>query len=251
MKGWEQKLQREVESHLEEQVAALMAAGVPQSEAERRAAAEMGGTEAVKEACREARPGRWLADLGRDLRFGLRLWRRKPGMAAAVLLTLGLGIGATTLLVTLVHAVLLKPLAFAHPEQLVSVQEQTAGAPSAAAIAEGWGRLWAVAVPNYRDLAASSRTLELGAWRNRGDILSAPGPAAYVNSDEVTASLFPTLGVHPLAGRSFAPADDQRGAPAVAMISASLARERFGSAGAALGGRITFAGAPATVIGVL
>lgn len=193
----------------------------------------------------------WLSDLGRDARRGLRLWRRRPGFAAVVLLTLGLGIGATTVMATLVESVLWKPLAFAHPERLVSVQEQTAGAPSAAAVAEGWGRIWALAGPNLADLVRSSRTLELGAWRYDGGIVSQPGPADYVDADEVNASLFPVLGVTPAAGRFFTAADDHVGAAPVAVVSRELAVSRFGSPAAAVGGRLHFADQIYTVVGVL
>ncbi|MGH9482736.1 MAG: ABC transporter permease, partial [Terriglobales bacterium] len=247
-------IRNEIQSHLDEHAAALVAAGVAPAAARRQAAVALGlrgGVDAAEEACRDVRPGRWRDDLVRDLSYGLRLWRRHPGFAAIVLFTLGLGIGATTLMVTLVNGVLLKPLAFAHPERVVSVQEQTAASPNATALAEGWGNIWAVTYPNYMDLAASSRTLELGAWTRAGDIISAPGAAGYVNADEVTASLFPVLGVQPVAGRDFTAQDDRSGAPAVAIISARLARQRFGSASEAPGKHLTFAGAIGTVVGVM
>lgn len=247
-------IRKEIQSHLDEHAAALVTAGVAPADARRQAALALGlrgGVDATEEACRDVRAGRWRDDLIRDLRYGLRLWRRRPGFAAIVLLTLGLGIGATTLMVTLVNGVVLKPLAFAHPKRVVSVQEQTAASPNATAIAEGWGNIWAVTYPNYKDLVASSHTLELGAWTRNGDIISAPGAADYVDADEVTASLFPVLGVRVMAGRGFTTADDRPGAPAVAIISASLAKQRFGSAAAALGRQLTFASAIDTVVGVM
>lgn len=247
----EEELKREIRFHLDEQIAAEMAAGVGREEAERRAAWAMGAEDGVKEACREARPGHWLADLGRDLRHGVRLWRRQPWFTAMVLLILGLGIGATTIMVTLVNGVLFQPLAFAQPERLVSVQERTVQTPNATAVAEGWGNLWAVTYPNYEDLAHASRTLELGAWGYDGGIVSEPGPPAYVDADFVTAGLFPMLGVAPMAGRDFLAREDQPGGASVAIVSANLARERFGSAPGAVGRRINFAGRLMTIVGVM
>ena len=243
-------IRKELESHLEEHAAALVALGVEQAEARRKAALAL-RAEAAAEACRDVRPGQWREDLRRDLQHGLRLWRRQPGFTAVVLLTLGLGIGATTLMVTLVNGVLFKALAFAHPECVVSVQEQTAAPPNATAVAEGWWNRWAVTYPNYEDLRKASRTLELGAWTRSDGIASQPGRASHVDADEVTASLFPMLGVLPAAGRNFLPQEDQRGASPVAILSAGLARARFGSAQAAVGGRVVYEGQAYSVVGVM
>jgi len=243
-------IRKEMQSHLDEHAAGLMAQGVAPAEARRRAALAL-GAEAVEEACKDVRPGRWTEDLRRDLRHGLRMWRRQPGFTAVVLLTLGLGIGATTLMVTLVNGVLFKPLAFAHPERVVSVQEQTAAPPNATAVAEGWSNIWAVTFPNYEDMVRASRTLELGAWARSDGIVSQPGVASHVNADEVTASLFPVLGVRPIAGRYFLPREDQRGAAPVAIISAALARQRFGSVPAAIGGRLVYEQQAYLVVGVM
>ncbi|MGH9416927.1 MAG: ADOP family duplicated permease [Terriglobales bacterium] len=244
-------LERELAFHLETDASLRQAGGATAGEARRQARLRLGSVEAAREACRDARGTRWVEDLARDTRQALRLWRRRPGFAAAVVVTLALGIGVSTLMVSLVAGVLLRPLNFAHPAQLVTVQEQTAGPPSAAAVAEGWGRFWAGAYPNYEDLRRASRTLELGAWANNGDLLSGPGPAAYVEADDVSASLFPLLGVAPVAGRGFLPQEDQPGGAPVAMVSAELARGRWGSTQAALGAGITFAGKRWRVVGVM
>lgn len=209
------------------------------------------GMDAALEACREARGTLWAEDLGRDARYGLRLWRRRPGFAAAVLVTMGLGIGATTLMLSLVQGVLWKPLDFGHPDALYSLQEQTAGPPNAEAIAEGWGNTWAVAYPNYEDLVQQSRTLELGAWEGDTDLITSPGAPEVVNAARVSASLLPLLGVAPVAGRYFAAQDDHLGAAPVAMLSAGLAQQRFGSANAALEREIRYAGKLYQVVGVM
>lgn len=209
------------------------------------------GADAALEACRDARGTRWAEDLGRDARHGLRLWRRRPGFAAAVLVTMGLGIGTTTLMLSLVQGVLWKPLGFGHPDSLYSLQEQTAGPPSAQAIAEGWGNTWAVAYPNYEDLVRQTRTLELGAWAGDNDLITFPGAPEVVNAAEVGASLLPLLGVAPVAGRDFSAQDDHLGAAPVAILSAGQAQQRFGSANAAIGREIRYAGKLYQVVGVM
>ncbi len=221
------------------------------AESRRAATWNLGSAEAAKEACRDARGTRWAEDLGRDARLALRGWRRRPGLAAAVILTLGLGIGTVTLMVSLVEGVLLKPLPFAHPDRLVRVWEQTAAPPSAAAVAEGWGQLWSFTYPDYRDLARESQSEELAGYSWDGDLVSAPGPTTFVNAFRVSANLFPLLGVKPIAGRNIAPSEDRPGGPAVALVGAKLARERFGSVVGAVGGPIEFAGTLYRVIGVM
>jgi predicted permease len=250
MKSPERDLERELRFHWEEHVAALIAAGLTRAAAERRARLEL-GPESAPEYCRDVRPRRWLDDLARDLRHGLRQWRRRPAFAAAALATLALGIAASTVMSALVGNVLLKPVAFPHPGRLVTLMERTSGPPSATALAEGWGDLWSVAYPNYRDLAAASRTLALGAWHSTGGIVSSPGAPAYVDAAEVTASLLPVLGVAPAAGREFTPAEDRRDAAPVALLATGLARARFGSAAAAVGRALRFNGKLYTIVGVL
>src|SRR4030088_2679409 len=90
----------------------------------------------VKEECRDARGTRWLEDLWQDFRYALRTLRQRPGFAAVALLTLALGSGATTVMFTVINGVLLKPLPYAEPDKLVSLQEQTDWSTQ-------FGNLWA------------------------------------------------------------------------------------------------------------
>src|SRR5581483_2638237 len=103
----EEQLDKELHFHLEQHAADLAARGVDPAEARRRARLELGGSEQVKEGCRDARGTRWLEDLAQDLRYTARTLRQNPGFAAVALLTLGLGIGATTVMSALVESVLL------------------------------------------------------------------------------------------------------------------------------------------------
>jgi len=121
----EADLARELRFHEEQTVADLVARGVRPDEARRRARLELGGVEQVKEDCRDARGTRWVEDLLRDARYALRSLRRMPGFALVAVLVLGIGIGATTVMFTVINSVLLQPLAFPEPQRLLTLHGAT------------------------------------------------------------------------------------------------------------------------------
>src|SRR6266478_3819050 len=114
----DQELDDELREHLERKTEEYVEQGMTQEEAHRRVRLELGGIEQTKEKCRDARRVNWIQDFVHDLRFGLRILRKSPGFTAAVVLTLALGIGATTAIFTLIDAVMLKSLPVANPKQL-------------------------------------------------------------------------------------------------------------------------------------
>jgi len=239
----ERELEKELGFHLAEHAADLAAGGRTPAEARRSAQAAFGAFDAAAEGCRDARPLRWLNETGRDLRLALRGLRRRPGFAAVLLITLGLGIGATALMFSVASGVLLQPLPFSHPDRLIGVQERTDQATAL-------GNLWAVAVPNFRDARAAETGVRLGASRPLGGIVSRPGTAAYVDGYEISPELLDVLGLSPARGRGFTAADNHRGAAPVAMLSAAEAQRRFGSAARALGARLVFDDVGYTVVGI-
>src|SRR5271167_1703119 len=119
-KEWEQELHEELRFHLERQTAANIAVGMPAEEARRQAVLQLGALDGVKEDCREQRRGFWLESFYADVRHGLRILRKNPGFTAVAILTLALGIGATSSVFSAVDRILFRSLPYPQADQLVS-----------------------------------------------------------------------------------------------------------------------------------
>src|ERR1700719_2574225 len=122
----ERGLDRELQYHFDRRVADLAAAGIPEPEARRRVAAELGLAQ-VREEVRDVWLTRWFRDFLYDLRFSSRSFLRRPGFTAAALLSLALGIGATTAIFTVANALLLRPLPYRDPDRLVILWNRSPG----------------------------------------------------------------------------------------------------------------------------
>jgi predicted permease len=240
----EDQLDKELGFHIEQLTADLMARGHAPAEARRLARLELGGPEQVKEDCRDARGTRWAEDLIQDVRYALRTLRSKPGFAAIALLSLALGVGATTVMFTVVDGVLLKPFAYRDPSRLVKLQEKTDYSNS-------WGDIWAFTYPNYLDCKKETPSLDMAAWTDHRGTLSAPGAAEYMHGLDASYNLFSVLGVNAALGRTFLPEEDKPGAPPVAIISYSVWQRHFGGSREAVGGKFEFDGNSYTVVGVM
>ncbi len=123
----ETEMNHELRFHVERRVEMLVQSGVPFAEAQRRARAAFGGSEQIKEECRDARGISFLETLWQDIRYGLRTMRKTPGFTIVAVLTLALGIGATTAIYSVVSPLVLEPLPFRDPSQLVTVLETNKG----------------------------------------------------------------------------------------------------------------------------
>ncbi len=239
----ESDLEKELRFHLDQHAADLIARGASPEDARREARRALGGPEQVKDACRDARGTRWLEELAQDSRYTLRMLRQRPGFTAVALATLALGIGAATVMFTIVDGVLLKPLPYPDPDRLVLLQEQTDWSTRS-------GNLWGFAYPNFTDCRDAVHSLEMAAWRYSGGIVEQPGEPGYIDGLEVTANLFSIFGVAPYRGRAFLPEDDRPGAPPVAIVSYEMWHRRFAADPSALGRQIELNGNAYTIVGI-
>jgi predicted permease len=240
----EERLEKELRFELEQYAADLVARGASPDEARRQARIALGGTEQVKESCRDARGTRWLTDLWQDLRYALRTLRNKPCFAAVALSTLALGIGSTTIMFTVIDGVLLKPLPYYEPSRLLSVHGHT----------DTWNvALYGqqnVAYDDFLDCQRQSRSLDLAGWMFNPGTISSPGEAEYVIEYNATSNLFSTVGVPLHLGRPFRIEEDRPGGAPVAILGFSLWQRRFAGSLAVLGAAVTIDGARYTVVGV-
>jgi predicted permease len=234
------QLQKELRFHLEQHRNELIARGLTPEEARRQARLALGGPEQVKEECRHARGTRWLEDLLQDTRYALRTFRQEPGFAIIALLILALGIGATTVMFTVINAVLLRPLSYPEPEKLLTLHGFT----------QEFGEIWAFSNLDFRDAKNESHSLAMAAWSYGGGTISEPGEPEYVDGAHISAGFFATLGINILRGRAFQPDDDRPGAAPVAIISYDLWQRSYGADPAAIGRPLVFEGKPYTVVGI-
>ncbi|MGE0041354.1 MAG: ADOP family duplicated permease [Vicinamibacterales bacterium] len=241
----EQEVREELAHHVELRTAELIARGWPpaeaRAEAERRIAGTAPGLARLAEARnRRWRVAEWCDALAQDTAFALRQCGRQPGFTAAAVLTLALGIGATTAIFSVVDAVLLRPFPFAHPERVLDVYTTSEGQPSNTSVG---------AYAYFRERAT---TLEhLAAVQYLSFNLAEGGSPARVIGARVTSNFFPTFGVAPTLGRVFTADDDQPGRDGVVVLGHGLWTRRFGANPAIVGQDIHLNSEPHTVIGVM
>jgi predicted permease len=207
----EQDLERELRSHLEAEAAERREDGLSPDDARYAAHRVFGNTTLLKETMREMWGWTSLDRIGQDLRYGFRTLRRSPGFTAVAVLTLALGIGANTAIFSITDAVLLRPLPYPDAKRLIRVWQ------SEPKMAEG--RLGA-APPEFA--AYRDRTRAFGSvagYQRAGFDLTGGAEAESLPGCRATASLFLTLGIRPLAGRTFTAREELPGAPAVVVLS--------------------------------
>lgn len=176
-----------------------------------------------------------------DLSYIGRTFRRSPAFAATAILIVALGIGATTAAFSVTDFVLMRPLPFPEPEQLVRVAEKTPGYSD-----------MEFSPPNYRDWKAAARSYEsMGVYRSAAVTMTGLGEPRRFLGSAVSADLFPTLRVSPIIGRQFTEADDRFGSPGTVILSYRLWQTEFGGDANVVGQILTFDTKPYTVIGVM
>jgi putative ABC transport system permease protein len=238
------ELDEELQAHLDHLIEENLAAGMPPGEARDAARRAFGGVPQIAEACRDARGLTLLTTLLQDIRYGVRLMARTPAFAAAAILTVALGVGATTAMFSIVYGVVLKPLPYRDPDRLVNIWS--------AAPKKGLPRAY-VGMANVYDFKARNHVFEdIAALRAVANFnLTGQGEPERLNGSRVSANLFPVLGVTPLVGRAFTEDEDEIGHDQVAILSHGLWQRRFGGDPAVVGRTILLNGEPHTVVGVM
>jgi predicted permease len=184
-----------------------------------------------------------------DVRYAVRRWTARPGLAITVILTLGLGIGATTAIFPLVDGVLLRPLPWREPDRLVSIYIVRPGWRTDPVLNFLWDSGF-LPWPNVRDLQAQPQTFEAVAAWQRARPIALAGTSDALEALNVSSGFLSTLGVRPYAGRVFTAAEDEASSDSV-MVSYETWQTRFGGDPAILGRRTTIDEVPRTIVGVL
>jgi predicted permease len=216
----ENDLDEELRSHIQFRANDLERFGLGRAEAERRARIEFGGEARFKDECREEIAGNFIDILIQDVHFGLRMLRKSSGFTAAAILTMALGIGATTAIFSVVDAELLRPLPYPQPEQLVSIQDNFPGVG-----AHDVG----LSEPEWQDLQRSGVFEYVSPTQFDENNLTGSSQPARVRLLIVAPNYFALLGVQPKLGRAFDPHDRSPGIIPEVVISDGLWKRAFGS----------------------
>ncbi len=237
---FDRELQEEMAFHREQAAKEFEAAGISPEAARYAAMRQFGNPTLLQEHSHEVMGFR-AQTVVQDLRFGVRQLRRNPGLALTAILVLALGIGASTAIFGFVDAILIQPLPYAHPIQLVDVDEHEELFPRSNLSRDDfddWKRL-NTTLSSLDVYGGTGFLLRMGS-------LSEPVPAARVSD-----GFFRTLGVTPILGRDFRPGEDKPGQPKIALLSYGTWIKRFAGRRDVIGESVSLTGEPYTIVGVL
>jgi predicted permease len=242
----EQDLDRELRYHMDRRISDLMRSGVAEWDAKRRARLELGGLAQVQEEVRDVWLTRWLRDFAYDLRHSARSFLHSPSFTATTVLSLALGIGATTALYSLVDQVILHALPVREPERLVLIDWK--GDP----VANGFGSWNLMSYPICRDLQRHDEVFDGVLCRAATTVtLSMGGEHKPVAAEIVSGTYFQVLGVGPALGRVLGSDDDQTpGASPVVVLTNDFWRTQLASDPDVVGRKVLVNQYPMTVVGV-
>ena len=239
----EDELDAELRFHFDRLVADSIAEGLPEEDARRRARAEFGGVEAIKDACREARGTRWAHDLAQDIRYSARRLLKERRVTLVAVSALALGIGVNNTQFTVVNALCLRGLPIAGVERLVDISTR-----------DDTHLTLPLSRREFDDLRTSLPAALDGvaAYASRPAVLRDEQRAAErVTVAYVSPGALATIGAQPLIGRTFQPADERPGNAAVAILSAAIWRSRYGADRGVVGSLVRINGTPIPVVGVM
>ncbi len=214
----ERELSDELRFHLDKLVEENTAKGMTAEAAHCAALRELGGVEQIKEECRDMRRVNFIETFLQDLRYGVRQLRRNPGFTAVAVITLALGIGATTAIFSVVYGVLLRPLPYPHPDQIVRISEVARD-----------GHHMNFTDPNFHDLRAMNQTLAAMAKVSSDEVTVSGGSGpARVSVAAVSADFLRVMGVAPMLGRGFVPDELHEGGTPAALASYGYWKQNLG-----------------------
>ena len=229
----EDELDDELRFHLERQTDKYVTSGMSQAEAVRRARLEFGGLDQVKNECREARGVSFIESLVQDLQYSARTLLHSPAFTACAVLTLALGIGANTAIFSVVNAVLLNPLPYPNPQELLAARENDS-------------------LPNLEDIQRQTNSFASSGGVNISPMdFTGNGEPVRVHGAYVDAGLFTTLGAQTMLGRLISADEDVKGGPRNVVLSYSFWRDFLGADPHVLGKAIRLSDSSYTVIGVM
>src|SRR5581483_8753465 len=232
-------LSQDIRDHLDRETQDNIDKGMAPEEARRQATIRFGNVARTIENTRAQWGWPLLDAIRQDLRYVLRTLRKRPAFAFVVVLTLGFGIGLNTAAFSIVNAALIRPLGFAQAERLVALHERLGGQDVP------------FSPPDFLDLERDQQSFEdVAAYANTSFELSGRSEPIRIDGAKVSARLLSLLGVRPLLGRNFRPAEDQPGTQA-AVLSWGLWQSRYGGDRSVVGQTVTLDRRPYTVIGVM
>ncbi|HEV2388562.1 MAG TPA: ABC transporter permease [Candidatus Acidoferrales bacterium] len=236
------RLDEELREHFERLVEENRRKGMPGEQARAAARRSLGHRERIREAYHDQRSLPWVESLLQDLRFGLRMLLRNPGFATVAIATLALGIGANTVIFSVVNAVVLHPLPYHAPDRLVIVQER---------ISKLTERPVSVPAPDVLTFQQKNRVFTAAAgYQDEFYDLTGGGRPRRIRAARVSWTLFPVLDVQPLVGRAFRPEEDDPGRKVV-VLGYALWKQQFGGDRSIVGRAIALDRKPYTVVGVM
>jgi putative ABC transport system permease protein len=237
----DRELNEELANHLRMAAQDKVDRGLSPEEAEAAARRDLGNCGLIREVIREQDGWQWLERLLQDVRFGFRVLRKSPGFTSVSIMTLALGIGASTAIFSVVYGVLLRPLPYEKPHQIVRLWERSTA-----------GNDMNAADPNFEDFRSQNKTLEgLAEFGSSSQSISGAAEARRVVMASVSKDFFQVMRVQPIRGRSFLPEDQKQGAPPAALISYAYWRDSLGMREDLAGIRLRAGEYTASVVGVL
>jgi len=245
-RDFESGMSEELSFHIEQYTEDLVRSGISRQEARRRARLEFGGMDAVKGDCREARGLLVFDELERMFHYAARQLWCNPGFTTTVILTLALAIGANTAIFSIVNALLLKSLPYAHPERMGTIYTRVTSSGGYDERHNLDGEQWELLRDNVPALISAVSTRGTS-----GVNLQAGSQVQYLHAARISAHYLDVLALQPVLGRNFSEVEDRPQGPKTAILSYSLWRNAFGSNPDVLGESILLKGEPYMVIGVL